>query len=719
MLEDCGSNHLQKVKIALCTPPLLPISPPLTPFEPSIEASNLPLLSDQTDSTLAEVQSLENHLANQDSIKATGNSSCGSSSLDSTDEFVRSYSPLRAVFNSSSPAPALKRKTNEIRVEVPLLPNQGSSTPIKRLKTVSFPEMLHEYIPLLPKDESNLGAANSQDDFDAFFDEVIQPLADEANRAIEQEHLQEADSLLRIDVPILDFARPNEPWKLYSRKSNGKYPEGETELAAQQKMLTKIHQEGFGKLAHWPGVNKLDRLVDSWTPCPVVTEVGAFSEKIDDAEYIGTIMEYMGLEDVVLSDSLTWKPEGLRILDNLHETDDELEPAEVEEDQLTNILGLVEKRKQEFDDDEPLRAKRMQADCFTRRSHHQTGLEVGRGGPVLKNSTAYPGIFSSKLKPGLMSNGNFFSASALSNFMHTMGRHAKIDTMTTEEESIVVGTPKIIAEAVQQTRLVSTAALNHYCQAEHNKPYPGPPISSSLPAQSFIVTTNLLRDNRGLMRKIELLHRNAVLIEREFDTIPTATDADILLSPATGIVLTTLQKIHQRPLPGQKAKTSSLKERVLHLSVKYECVIVYVTEGLTAAAASDSTKKIERRDCEALADLSGFGASLDAHVQVTYVGGGEEELARWIIAAMTQYRIVGSESQLLEDETFVNLSKSCELNSQLTSLSGSKSSAEPVSMPMLLRLFSPILKTRMKMRPCRSILVQQFRFSRLHMHILV
>jgi hypothetical protein len=178
------------------------------------------------------------------------------------------------------------------------------------------------------------------------------------------------------------------------------------------------------------------------------------------------------------------------------------------------------------------------------------------------------------------------------------------------------------------------------------------------------------------MRRIQQLYPEAIFIERDFTLQRMSTDsqlkgvsktvpndptdeADLIVSPSTGVIWTTLQKIKQRPLPGQSQK-SGLREKVMRLSQRYELLVVLVSEGRisdgSARAYGEDSGDIEGlndKDCDALVELMGFAAASSDEIAVMFAVGGEEELAKWIVAMMVKYGIADEEVRLLQEETLV------------------------------------------------------------------
>lgn len=173
------------------------------------------------------------------------------------------------------------------------------------------------------------------------------------------------------------------------------------------------------------------------------------------------------------------------------------------------------------------------------------------------------------------------------------------------------------------------------------------------------MSVTLLRQ-RALFREIQKLYPSAHVIERDF-ALPHSPneEADLLLSPSTGLICTTLQQIKQRSLPGQPER-SPIKERLLALQARYERLIVLISEGLSLEAESlGSSRAMEASDMSALAQLDDFASKMDAELFTVFVPGGERVLARAIVNEMVRWGLPhGSKDlgdlKLLEDETTVS-----------------------------------------------------------------
>jgi len=179
--------------------------------------------------------------------------------------------------------------------------------------------------------------------------------------------------------------------------------------------------------------------------------------------------------------------------------------------------------------------------------------------------------------------------------------------------------------------------------------------------QSVIVSMTLMR-NRALIKHLETLLPSLTLVERNFAahntttwmpgsvtrspvTSPLDSEADFIISPSAGVVITTLQKIKQKPLPGSKSKPE-IRARLEKVSLRYEKLVVLVSEG----RKDETTNGLDEHDSLALSEFLGFSCGLVATTTVYFVGGGDQTLAKWLASTVAQHRVDYS-PELLEEET--------------------------------------------------------------------
>ncbi|KAK3938202.1 hypothetical protein QBC46DRAFT_318066 [Diplogelasinospora grovesii] len=134
---------------------------------------------------------------------------------------------------------------------------------------------------------------------------------------------------------------------------------------------------------------------------------------------------------------------------------------------------------------------------------------------------------------------------------------------------------------------------------------------------------------------------------------PLADEADITVSPATGILLTSMIKLRQKPLPGT-ISASDFRTMVEKVAARYERLIIIASEG---RRGSEMMNMLSPSDAMVLAEFQGFAAGLESDVQVFYAGGGDETLAKWAAWAICRHAQEGLlvENLLLENETYWEL----------------------------------------------------------------
>jgi len=637
MRDQCLLILPQKPKVQPVSPPLLHMSPVTLPFVPSSDTGNLELLSDHTSPTREEAREVERRIIDDDAfLSATREAEANSQDRSQTpldpDNLGDLYSPLKGIADPPSSPQTPRRSLQDRKVDPPLSPPASEQLPPWKRKSVSWRESLTEVmhdIPLpIPKPENI-----SSDDIDAFFEESIRPMGIKAERSIEQEQLQEVDTTLRVTVPIMDFSRPVAPWNANSQ-----------DMKANDKDLYK-HNLSEMKTLHfskhsWPISGKLHREL-KWTAIPAA--LGKIEqENISDD---GFLEDYLTLPDRVDVETLTWKPDGLRIFDELAESDEELLEGVFPEE--TDIESLVKKRKLELkfiEDDLPQHDVSLKA---PRTEIPKENEEVHFRGPEIP--------FAS-----------FSALDALDSYMGVRKGHLEKSKLTAERYFPPVNT------AAETDSLKQVAKPDIRATVAEHQPMPSPVVTVPTSTISFVASASFL-SNRKLARQIQRLFPCAEFIERDFnlyldpqprpaskpntcsETQTTMADeADISLSPSTGLIWTTLQKIKQRSLPGQVTR-SAVQERISGAAPRYERLLVLVSEdcqtGDSLEAVADGTSRVDSRDCEVLIELTKFCLTLQSEIHVTFIAGGEDDLANWIVAMMVKYAVTDPDIKLIQDET--------------------------------------------------------------------
>lgn len=615
-----GADTMQRTIARHITPPLLPMSPPFTPYVPSSPANHIPLPSDSSDSVIAEAKHLQEQIMAADARAFTSPDTSDPMLLD-----IMQPPPFSPLFESQVSLP-FKRRAEDLKVDGPLTPPMFSDSPMKKLKYVSFAEILQEYIPSAPHvDESSADEFNDSDMTDDFF-KTIEPLAKEAKRRVENEQLSAADTTARVQVPEVDFSLPLAPWDEYSEKNSRKQKSDYKELDAQAVFLQRIKREDLKSATSWHGISALEREL-KWglftTKIPPVN----LSEQLHGDVEVNKILNEMTLSDgIATSLSLVWKPAGLRILDE-EEEEDELELAEEEEMHVSTSNFTI----QLDEDPNAIRTRiseqmlegphdRPRVDKGLHRQQEEEEKETGQ-----RNDAMF---------------GGFSAASALQRFMKTRGKAMQAAVVATSDANSLtnkaVSLPQKLSAQAEKEISDPSRAQNQQDQSTALLPQL-PSVPADLPPCSFIVTSTFLQQ-RSLMKHLDKLYPQAEILYRDYN-LPhcPVQEADFILSPSTGLLLTTLQKAKQKALPGQPDR-NPIKEKMVALQSRYERLVVMISEGLNREMEGlGSSRPEDPRDKEALGHLEMFAAGLEGEVLPIFVRGGEQALAHAIVLQMAKY----------------------------------------------------------------------------------
>ena len=234
----------------------------------------------------------------------------------------------------------------------------------------------------------------------------------------------------------------------------------------------------------------------------------------------------------------------------------------------------------------------------------------------------------------------FKGLGSLTSFMETRG--ISVNPPKAQRSSETKSSSPISASAsgdpyTSSETVVGTNVGNHESESGSDA---SAPIISSPEQESDIgrqlpplfLSTSLLKTHTPLILALERVPEPPLLIYRDYSRnqmtstgiIPAAhaiPEADIIVSPTTGILLTTSQATTQRYLPGHKPDlpfpvnnvkeiNSPLRERIFRLSPRYEHLYVFVCHAMEAQAPS-----AQKWLLSSMSALSGFCASLSRQKQ--------------------------------------------------------------------------------------------------------
>ncbi|KAK0259659.1 hypothetical protein B0A54_15581 [Friedmanniomyces endolithicus] len=654
------------------TPPLLPLSPPLSPVRPPASLLEMPLTSTPEDLIATEAAEMECEIMRFDEL-----------SPDASDAFIETHEmgtgpvdmhTFVQTPNGSSSSPANLKRLEDAKAEVPLLPHSASQSSPKNTQA-GFPDDVRSLLPLLESDLSILDPEVAEHHLHAFVSDIVTPLARRAIEQVGNEQLLDFDTTVRMAVPHVDDNPPIPPWLQYHQQHNVG-SQLESRPASQRTLLSFTKREILKGETSWSGVSKLERTL-GWSPFPARLGKVKLEDVFDDDGSSARYMADLDISDEIDIGGLIAKAAGLRILDSREDDEHEIEPTRkiddghstdvpspkqqrshlpssppnpINDEQATTVVSVPAIQPSRIDMQTLLRKRKQELE------NTSTGQGVRLAFPVVgayqEAATKRPRLQKEALEgpdvSGLLPHGG------IAGFMQLQG--SKVTTRPPAHGHATVRTqvaapPAVMVPSVEEVPITSEHLL-----------LPSPHIADPERTMQVIVSSNMLT-NRTLIRQLhallpglEMIERASVHHEPRNEKDPKGSlqhiGADLTLSPAAGLLTTTLQLLKQKPLPGQ-AGFFGVRERIAAVAVRYDRLIVLVLHAQPLDGHSGSiAHSLAERDCDALCDLMAFSASLATDVEVHLVPGGEVDVAKWIAAAIAQQSTAVDEGiHLLPDET--------------------------------------------------------------------
>lgn len=613
------------------TPPLVPYAEHEDNFIPSVEASEIPIASScslmlEEDLKAAEYAVLQKELQKDASR--------------TIDPVTLQLSPLL----DSMPSGILPSKISSIRLESPLSPitsppHSARERPITPMLLNSM-DIDHGLSSVEPSKVSTSKTGNDNQPFDDGLRAEMEESAAAVLQKIEQEHISIADAMARIEVPVVDFSILKPEWQSLPMNTE-----------AHMKWLREAHSL---EVPPCPRETRADSKL-RWVPFLQKIDPRSLTrETISPQSNQSQLIDLSGDLEVPTSASYVWKRPGLAILRE-PETEEGLEDITLLRSPIKAIYDLA------------TLARRRLGGTTTRDSpssdsdSHVDLVEPSQNKRPLGPASPKGPMNEAKLLPSDESNSAV--STLLSNF---------IDIRTTKRRKLNSSSffkPTEKPEAKLQRAVTPKDGPNQHRRIE--RPQKKTTITAPCPEIDVLnAPTKLIKGltlGRGLFSALERLYPAAEIIERDFDRWTTAVstgdpaprstvvpclaaEADVIISPITGIIVTTLLKVIQKPLPGHGGQ-SPIRERIGCVALRYERLIVLVSEENTV---DKTVRDLTPSEATAYAEFIGFLlAGLDSKVEVFYVGGGEATLARWLVFLAGQHAPEATDIQahIIHDET--------------------------------------------------------------------
>ncbi|KAK4173922.1 hypothetical protein QBC36DRAFT_348353 [Triangularia setosa] len=582
-----------------------PLTPPLSPmleptgdwFIPNEEACQAPQPSSPVSGLSKELQATESRLLWQDDA-FWDDAARAHISPEPYDKMDVSGMIRDGLFQTSD-APLMRQPLpKDSYLNVPIFPAQeyffqpGDVLWLEDLAQANVPTEPRGILPDVYEEEQQLSAS---------FDDRATRLM----RYTKQKRLEPPDAVARVAVPIMDFSLPTPAWEqqLQSAKAQFGFIRGTTD-------------------GGWQGVkwshNRAAEQRMVWTPMAHMKARTLASEVIEvDQQHLNHFLGHAEDDPVMTSEDLVNNRPGLLILQMDDDDDEEVLPPPVTvedvvvEPPIPSPVAVLAGRERLRANPKEIRPI-PRPSIYTAPTRRMLGLAEGDKLPPVPSTDLFGGLVKEYPDFRTLLDSfvavNFRAVTDRSNSSHPNYRVTRL------------------LGAVQSTEPIP--AIPEIPAAAPDIMPPDRPLRILV---SYMAVGPMIEYLGRLVPDIEIVRRNYKL-HRPTGWVPglrspNLDDADMTISPATGIILLTMVKLRQKPMPGQAEKTVNYRRLVQNAALRYERLIVFVSEG---NKFSDTMTPLSQSDAKALAEFQGFAGGLDTEVRVLYVGGGTGTLARWV-----------------------------------------------------------------------------------------
>ncbi|KAF4554743.1 Hypothetical protein D9617_3g018110 [Elsinoe fawcettii] len=593
--EDDHFEYVRRPPMRMSSP-LLPLSPALSTAALDENQFEVPFASTPEDPAEASAKVLHRIIMEDDTAFKTFVTPFNEEPIEAA---TSAYFPADEVRSpaDTTPSPLKRFRPEDFRLDTPLFSNASLSPPFKKVR----------FDDLLPKDDPAFRPKSSPEasqDFEKAFGDLID-LAQPAIWVLDNEQLQEADTLMRIAVPALAPYLPVAPWDLCLSAAEGSL----NATARQSKLLSVIKGSLEVEDMDWRHGGSIRKL--RWEPVPYIPQEDLLHEEIADSD-LAEYMKSLAVDDQGM-DGYFWKPEGIRIFDAYDDDLDDLDPAPYDPGELA-ISTLIQQK--------------------SRNSNS----------PLLKETLRKRALQSLQQPVAA-----FGATSALNSFLHLQtGQADDRPPSRGKQDDHSINEARPLPKPPSASALMPPPPLPAIVPQLSTNPLP--PINYAS-APSHVLISSTLLSSRSLVSQLHTLLPTTTFIERD---LTTDEDADLLPTLPSGIILSTLQKIKQRPLPGSLTQLNPVHTRLLSLGPKYETLTVLISEALPSRR-SMSSPGLDATDVMAINALTTLSSRLPCEAQVLFVPGGEAELAACLASRVCDLarinalpRVVG---EVLQDET--------------------------------------------------------------------
>ncbi|KAJ1331776.1 hypothetical protein MN608_05239 [Microdochium nivale] len=632
------------------TPPLMPLLEHGDPYIPDAEVCQVYFTSDPETLIETDLHTAEANILDGDAIIQDG--------LDEAPEgrFLLS-SPTSTELGVSTHHKARHSK----RIESPLLDHSQSTAPTTSASLNLLRDCATE---ILSRPGQNLRHSADLDDsflVEDIFDESCRESFEQFGLSLQCERLDAADTTARIAVPIMDFSIPGLEWQLRPESSQGHFCRLRKELSNATKAPTMPRRARTHSQLRWIPFSSTEGKVDH-------------TESIEELEALAAMLDEGSSKCLLRSANLDSYQIGAVVFARPKADADEIElshepyNSSQQKQQAANkeLEHMVRKRRMGLVDGGA--ASQAQTPQGEIPVSDVKGFGHSFQGHLFDHQTNATGSINTGMLPD--SANRSATTMLLNNFMniHTYKKR-KLTSSTFFAQPAVA---HIVAEPNQVPASPAQAdrpeeATNPVAMVETNILAYSPLTNSPLPPTKVIKSLTL---DRSIFVCLETRYPSLSIIERDFSKWNTsswdkgaitrspkvsklAAEADLIISPAVGLVVTCLTKLMQKtPASASKVvgggRSNSLRARVASVALRYEKLIVLVSE---RNVFGETSQMLTSSELEVIAEFAGYAAGLPNHVEVVFVSGGVETLVGWVITLIVKYAMPAVHNMLMQAES--------------------------------------------------------------------
>ena len=500
-------------------------------------------------------------------------------------------------------------EADRLKIEVPLMPSPPDSAE-KKSKHVEFKEIVEEYIDYPSQSQSTSSQIKKEEEDDKICTKHLEQYGDDMKRNILTEKFGINDKTLREDIPKLQLPDIDDP---------------RTRSTASATVVDALKAVFIDKMP----TNITEEKALNWVPIPQTLMRVDLNEQVEEKAVLDQYVRKP--TKIFRSEQLLYTESVLRILHTDDDSDDELDyNADLESTGQPRAQPNQPARALKYSGDRPvseathsdvpdpslrpvfsledlqrLQQKSATAAMTTKKRQHPMPDPDKLPEPVSKSKTRKL-LTAPHQEDASIISGSFFSAGSLASFLDLRGGRFKkpdlpvLGHSTTKNAKSTDKIDELQADPIMTSQASSSPSTSFFQplmrsgslrNPDERVEVPSTPTGELKPAmkvplpdhgkldeQRTIIVDSALVSDRQLLHSVESCGgQDLTIIYRDLYGSP-----DMILSPTTCIIYTTMQSLTQKSLPGQelKGQHNTIQQGVRNLSATFDTVFVLVLDSL-------------------------------------------------------------------------------------------------------------------------------------------